>query len=474
VTPRVLAKFANIKWLSAFQPQRNDPDLRTLPLGFFALIVIGGLLLLTPWLHQPGRSLAVIDALFLSTSAVCVTGLTPVNIVEVLNGTGHLVLLVLVQLGGLGIVTASLALVMLGGDRLSLANESAVAATIGRLQRATPAELFRYSCLLVALCESAGATSLYWRLQTLNPGADPLLLVWQAVFHSVSGFCNAGFSIFPEGLVRWRGDAVLLGIIDLLVIAGGIGLLSLVNLRYYYFWRRDPRRRGRMALQTKLAAGVSLLLLVAGTLVTLLFEWNHTLAGTGLGQKFSWALFHSTMTRTAGFNVVDTGLLHPATLLFSMGLMFIGGSPGSIAGGIKTVTLAVLYCTARAALLRHEHVEVFGRRISPRISGIALMVAMLSVALLMLGIGSLMLTELDEPASAGPGGWLGLAFEAVSAFGTVGLSTGITGLLTTGGKLVVMTLMFAGRVGPLVLAVYLARPVHPWRIRFPEEDVSLG
>lgn len=466
--------FSDVKWLSAFQPQRQDPDLRTLPLGFLVLIVIGGLILLAPWLHQPGRSLAVIDAFFLSTSAVCVTGLSSINITEVLNGGGHAVLLVLVQLGGLGIVTASLALVMLGGERLSLAHEGAVAATIGRLQRATPAELFRYSCLLVALCETAGATSLYWRLQTLNPAADPLALVWQAVFHSVSGFCNAGFSIFPEGLVRWRGDAVLLGIIDLLVIAGGIGLLSLVNLRYYYFWRRDPRRRGRMALQTKLAAGVSLLLIVAGTLVTLLFEWNHTLAGTPFDLKVSWAVFHSTMTRTAGFNVVDTGLLHPATLLFSMVLMFIGGSPGSIAGGIKTVTVAVLYCTARAALLRHEHVEVFGRRISPRISGIALMVAMLSAALLMLGIGSLMLTELDEPASAGPGGWLGLAFEAVSAFGTVGLSTGITGLLTASGKLVVMTLMFAGRVGPLVLAVYLARPVHPWHIRHPEEEVSLG
>jgi len=463
-----------VKWLSAFQPQRSDPDLRPLPLGFLALIGLGGLALLSPWSHLPGKSLPAIDAFFLSASAVCVTGLSTVNIAETLSGFGQAILLLLIQLGGLGIVTASLALVMLSGKRLSLAHEGAVAATIGRLQRASPAALFRYSCLLVALCEIIGTTSLYWRLLGLNPDADHLQLLWQAAFHAVSGFCNAGFSIFPEGLVRWRGDAVLLGIIDLLVVAGGIGLLSLINLRYYYFWRRDPRQRGRMALQTKLSASVSLLLIVVGALGTLLFEWSFSLAGEPPGQKVSWAVFHSVMTRTAGFNVVDVGEMHPATLLFSTILMFVGGSPGSMSGGIKTVTLAVLFCTARAALLRRETVEAFGRRISPRTSGIALMLAMLAFATVVGGIGCLMLTELNQPAAAGAGGLLGLFFEAVSAFGTVGLSTGVTGLLTGSGKLVIMVLMFAGRVGPLVLAVYLARPVQPWHIRSPEEDVSIG
>ncbi|MBI2497530.1 MAG: potassium transporter TrkH, partial [Opitutae bacterium] len=217
----------------------------------------------------------------------------------------------------------------------------------------------------------------------------------------------------------------------------------------------------------------SLLLLAAGTATSLLFEWNHTLLDQPFGQKISWAFFHSAMTRTAGFNVVDPGQMHPATLLFSMVLMLIGGSPGSTAGGIKTVTLAVLYCTARAALLRHDTVHVFGRRIGARTSAIALMLSMLALATVTTGIGCLMLTELGEPAASG-GGWLGLSFEAVSAFGTVGLSTGVTGLLTLSGKLVIMTLMFAGRVGPLMLAVYLARPVHPWHIRHPEEDVSIG
>ena len=465
---------ANVKWLSVFQPRRDDPDLRPVPLGFLALVCAGAVLLMLPVAHAPGRTLPWIDAFFLSTSAVCVTGLSPVNIAEVLSPLGQGIILCLLQAGGIGIVTASLALVMLSGKRLSLAHEGAVAATIGRLQRASPAELFRYSCLIVALCEAAGATSLYWRLQALHPDADPAQLVWESVFHSISAFCNAGFSTFPNGLVHWRGDAILLGIIDVLVFAGGIGLLALINLRYYHFWRRDPRRRGRIALQTKLAVIVSLVLIAAGTLITLLFEWNHSLAGQTAGHRLSWSLFHSVMTRTAGFNVVDPGAMLPATLLFSMALMFIGGSPGSMAGGIKTVTLAVLFCTARSALLRREMVQVQGRRISQRAVGIALMLSLLALTTVMLGVGCLMLTELDQPAAATPGRWLGLMFEAFSAFGTVGLSTGVTGLLTAGGKAIVMLLMFLGRVGPLVLAVYLARPMQPWHIRFPEEEVSLG
>ena len=464
----------DIKWASAFQPRRSDPDLRPVPLGFLALIIVGGLLLMHPAAHAPGRSLAWIDAFFLSVSAVSVTGLTPVNIAEVLSPFGHAVILALVQLGGLGIVTASLALVMLGGERLSLAQESAVAATVGRLQRARPAELFRFSCLIVALVETAGTAALYWRLEAANPDADPLLLIWHAFFHAVSAFCNAGFSIFPEGLVRWSGDAGLLGIVNVLVVAGGIGLLSLMNLRYYRFFRRDPKRRGRLTLQTKLAAVTTLALIALGAVATLVFEWNRTLIDSDGLQSVSLAVFHSVMTRTAGFNAVDIAVLHPATLFVSMGLMFIGGSPGSMAGGIKTVTFAVLLGACRSALRRDDNVQILNRRISPRTINTALMVTVLAGFVVVAGISALMLTELGRPASQTAGHWLGLAFEAVSAFGTVGLSTGLTPLLTDGGKLVLMALMFTGRVAPLMLAVYLARPMKRWHIRHPEEEVALG
>jgi len=463
----------DLRWTSAFQPQRNDPDLRPVPLGFLALIAAGAGALMLPAAHAPGRALSWLDAFFVSTSAVCVTGLTPINIAETLSGFGQAVVLVLIQLGGLGIVTASLALVMLGGERLSLAHESAVTATIGRLQRARPAELFRFSCLFVALAETMGMASLFWRLEAVHPGADTLTLLWQAGFHSVSAFCNAGFSIFPEGLVRWREDAALLGIVDVLVIAGGIGVLSLINLRYFYFWRRDRRRRGQLTLQTKLAAATSLVLLVGGAVVTLVFEWNYTLGGEPIGRKLSWAIFHSTM-RTAGFNVVDLGLMHPATLVLGLALMFVGGSPGSMAGGIKTVTLAILFATARAALLREETVEIFRRRIDPRTSAVALMIALLALLIVGAGIMALMFTEFRTPSADSPAHWLAVIFEAVSAFGTVGLSTGITPLLSAPGKVVLIVLMFVGRVAPLMLAVYLARPVRRWHVRHAEEQVALG
>jgi trk system potassium uptake protein TrkH len=191
-----------VKWLSAFQPQRSDPDLRPVPLGFLGLIVLGGLLLMLPAMHAPGRSLAWLDAFFVSTSAVCVTGLSTVNPAETFSPLGLGVVLALVQIGGVGIVTASLALVMLSGERLSLAHEGAVAATIGRLQRARPGELFAYSCAVVAVCELAGTAALYWRLREVNPTAGAGELAWVAAFHSVSAFCNAGFSTFPEAQLQ--------------------------------------------------------------------------------------------------------------------------------------------------------------------------------------------------------------------------------------------------------------------------------
>ncbi|MEO7415284.1 MAG: potassium transporter TrkG [Opitutaceae bacterium] len=477
IRPADLAKkltLQDVQWTSAFQPQRSDPDLRPVAIGFFGLIVVGAVALMLPLAHAPGRTLSWLDAFFVSTSAVCVTGLASINLADTLSGFGQAVVLLLIQLGGLGIVTASLALVMLGGKRLSLAHEGAVAATIGRLQRARPAELFRFSCLVVALCETLGMAGLYWRLITENPTADPLTLLWEAGFHAISAFCNAGFSIFPEGLVRWRGDALLLGIVDVLVIAGGLGLLTLMNLRFFRFWRGEERLRVRLTLQTKLALTVSLLLLVGGAAATLLFEWNYSLSGQSLAHKISWSVFHSAMTRTAGFNVVDVGLMHPATLVLGLGLMFVGGSPGSMAGGIKTVTFAVLFATARAALARRETVEIFRRRIDARASGIALMIALLAMTSIALGITALMFTELHAPSAEGPDHWLGIAFEAVSAFCTVGLSAGVTPLLTPAGKGVVIVLMFVGRVAPLLLAVYLARPMKQWHIRHAEEQVALG
>jgi trk system potassium uptake protein TrkH len=454
--------------------RRKEVDLRLVPVGFLVIIVVGALLLRLPWAHHAGKAISLLDAFFLATSATCVTGLTTVNVAEVFNGFGQGVLLLLIQVGGLGIFTASIMLVLLSGERLSLADEHTIYATVGKLRRVRPFDIFVYACLFVLLFELAGALALFLLIEHASPGEAPGQIAWEAVFHSVSAFCNAGISIYPDNLTHWRDHPAILGVVDLLVIAGGIGLMTLINLRYYYFWRRDPRQRGYLTLQTKLSLFMAVLLLALGMVMTLTFEENHTLAGATFGKRLSWSFFHSTVSRTAGFNVVDLGDMNPPTLLFTVLLMFIGGAPGSIAGGIKTVTFAVLVVTAWSALRRRENIQIFGRRISPQTAGRSVMITLLALGVLMLGVGLLMFTEQTHPASETPGGWLAVIFEAVSAFGTVGLSTGVTPLLTVGGKIIIMLLMFVGRVMPLMLSIYLARPTHPWHLRAPVEEVGLG
>ncbi len=461
---------------AAAQPavRRAEVRLRWVPLGFGGLILLGTLLLIQPWALQPGRSLGWLDAFFLATSAACVTGLTPVNVAETFNHFGQGVILLLVQAGGVGIFTASITLALMSGGRLSLADEQTIQATMGRLQQARPLDVFIYGCLFILLFEVTGAVVLYPLLVEASPGDSAGQLLWEAVFHSVSAFCNAGISLYPDNLAHWRQQPGILAVVNLLVIAGGIGLMTLINLRYFAFWRRDPRRRGRLTLQTRLALLLTVVLLVAGTGATLVFEWNHTLRDARGWERVSWALFHSAMTRTAGFNVVEVGEMNPPTLLLTLGLMFIGGAPGSMAGGIKTVTFAVLAMTAWSALRRREEVQFWERRLRPKLSNVAVMLTLVAGACVLLGIGLLMLFETGQPASRTSQHWLAVIFEAVSAFGTVGLSTGITPLLTAPGKLVIIALMFAGRAGPLVLSVYLARPARPLLVRQPQEELALG
>lgn len=454
--------------------RRKEVDLRLVPLGFLALILIGALLLMLPWAHHAGKSIAPLDSFFLATSATCVTGLTTVNVAETFNGFGQAVLLILIQAGGLGIFTASILLVLLSGRRLSLADEFTIHATVGKLRRVRPIDVFVYGCIFVLLFELAGAVALFVQLNQAAPDESAWQNLWVAGFHSVSAFCNAGISIYPDNLEHWRNYPGMLAVVEILVIAGGIGLMTLINLRYFYFWRRDPRRRGYLTLQTKLSLFMAVLLLVAGTVITLIFEDHHTLTGANLEERISWSVFHSTMSRTAGFNAVDVGSMNPPTLLFTLLLMFIGGAPGSMAGGIKTVTFAVLVLTAWSALRRRENIQAFGRRISPQVAGRAVMIALIAAAVLMAGVGLLMFTEQRHASSETSAHWLGLIFEAVSAFGTVGLSAGVTPLLTSFGKIIIMLLMFTGRVMPLMLSIYLARATYPWHIRPPSEEVGLG
>lgn len=449
-------------------------NIRYVPLGFLLLILLGAVFLGLPFSAAgPGR-IPWLDALFLSTSAVCVTGLSTVDVAGTLSPMGQAGLLGLIQLGGLGILTAGMLLVLVRGDRLTLAHERSIHATVGRLRRARPLDVFLYACFFVFVIELAGMVALYHRLDVADADVSPEAVLWQAAFHSVSAFCNAGLSIWPGGMSRWKARPDILAIVEILVFFGGIGLLSLVNLRYWYPWRRDPTCRGALTLQTKLSVVAALFLIGLGMLASLALEVGHSQEGLSWDERLSWSLFHSVMSRTAGFSVADPATMHPATLLMTMALMFIGGAPGSMAGGIKTVTLVLLLLSARAAVRREEEIRVFRRRIPSGQLGIAVMISLLAFACVMSGMLLLMITEEGHAASQSPHRWLALAFEAVSAFGTTGLSTGITASLTPGGKFVIILLMFAGRVGPLALALHLSRPAGRWHIRHPAEDLSLG
>ena len=280
------------------QRTRLVGQIRGIPLGFGALILVGAVLLWLPWMHRPGVALPPLDALFLSTSAVCVTGLSTVNVAETFNFAGQFVLLGLIQLGGVGIMTAGTLFLILSGRRLSLADEHLIRNTVGGLRTVTPFAVFLHALGFVLVLELIGAAALY-----LLPAAGAVARapadLWDAVFHSVSAFCNAGLSTFPEGLVRWRHEPWRLTVVGLLVVAGGIGLLALVNLRFYYFWRRDPRARGYLTIQTRLSLVVAVILLAAGTAFTFATDGNGALSTGDLPARLGEAAFHSTMARTA-------------------------------------------------------------------------------------------------------------------------------------------------------------------------------
>ncbi len=466
----------SLLWSSRRTPEarRTEVDLLLVPKGFLALILMGTFLLALPWAHQPGQTVGVLNAAFIAVSATCVTGLASVNIAEAFSPFGQAVILALIQLGGLGIFTASILLVLLSGRKLSLVDEHIIHATLGRLRKVQPLDIFFYGCTFILIFELAGTLALFLLMESDQTDLNVWGRLWEAAFHSISAFCNAGLSIYPEGLARWRNQPEVLGVVCALTIAGGIGLMTLINLRYFYFWRRDPQRRGHLALQTRICVAMAAGLLLAGTASTLMFELGHTLREASWSERWTWAFFHSAMTRTAGFNVVDTGAMNQPTLLWTIMLMFVGGSPGSMAGGIKTTTFAVLCLAAWTALRRRENVQIFRRRIAPEYCNIALLLALLAGMVMIGGVGLLMLTEQGQPSAATPQHWFGIVFEAVSAFGTVGLSTGVTPLLTPLGKAVIMVLMFVGRVGPLVMALYLARPRHTARLRYPSEEIGLG
>jgi trk system potassium uptake protein TrkH len=445
-------------------PQRR-PQLS--PTQFIALsyivgIAVGTGLLWLPIAHTPGSDVGFLAALFTATSALCVTGLTVIDVGTALSVFGQVVMMVLMQAGGLGIVTLGTLGAIIIGRRVGFRERMRLMTQVNAFQVGGLVRLIRNIALMVFGLELVGGLLLYIRFSALKgPGEG----AFYAAFHSVSAFNNAGFALYSNNLIPFVGDPLVSLTIAALIVLGGLGFIVIANVTLHL----RNRRRFRLSLHSKVALLTTALLIVVGTLVILGLEWTNpgTLEPLSLPGKLLASLFQSITPRTAGFESLDYGHIRPSTLFFTILLMFIGASPGSTGGGIKTVTFFVLAGSAWSIARGRGELTVFGRRISLITAVKAGVIAMISAMLLGAAITALTITDPDQS-------FLRLAFEAASAFATAGLSTGITASLSVPGKVILILLMYLGRIGPLTFALALAERQPERVIRYPAGDVVVG
>jgi trk system potassium uptake protein len=428
-------------------------------LSFALAAFLGGTLLSMPFSAEPGKTVSFLDGLFLATSAICVTGLATIDPGSNLSIIGELILLVLIQLGGLGIITAATLLVMGVGRRLSVSDRLNVSTAYGNTV-GSASTLLRSIILTVFGIEAIGFVLLWILLAPTEPNA-----AYFAFFHTISAFNNAGFSLYPDSLVRFQTNFAVTGVIGGLIIIGGLGFTVILNL--FQSWRE--RDRYHITLTTRMIIMTSGGLWVLGTVLYALFEWSNpkTIGGLEWWQKLLASIFLSVTPRTAGFNTIDYSLIQHNTVLLTLLMMFVGASPTSTAGGIKNTTFYVLLVSVWSFLRTGGDIQTLGRKLE--FSTVMQSLAIFFLASMVVGVAvvGLAYTEAKQPLDV-------LVFEAISAFGTVGLSMNLTPLLSDAGKVIVICLMFVGRVGPITLGSALLERRDKPTLRYPSEGVTVG
>lgn len=454
----------------------GDQPARLLVGTFSLASLLGSFVLTLPLSVRRLGEVSFVDTLFMATSAVCVTGLAVHDVGRTYTPFGQAVLLVLIQAGGLGIMVLSTFIVVVAGRRLRVRSAAVMAETIDAESLSSLKRAVVTIVLTTLSVEAVGAAALYLALSRYpevgqGPGSAAALsgagsVLWAAVFHAVSAFCNAGFSLFPASLAPLAGDAAVNATVALLVAAGGLGFPVLAELGRRGAARTRGERPPRLSLhaRTVLASSGALVALLAAAIA--LLEWDVSLAGLPPPQRLLAAVFQSVSARTAGFNTVDIGAMRPATWLLLCGFMFVGASPGSTGGGIKTSTFVALAASLRALVRGEERARLFDRELPPAVVHRAIGVTFLSGLLVATLAFLLLLVEAGEPAR--------LVFEVVSAFATVGFSTGITPDLSAWGRLLLVVAMIVGRVGPLTMTLALAGRQRAAPIRPVEERVLIG
>ena len=441
-------------------PPKNFGSPYLLMGGFLFLIALGTLLLLMPFTNNQGGITPFMDALFTATSAVTVTGLVVVDTPTYWSFSGQLVIMILVFTGGLGIMTSATMFLLLIGQRITLANRLLVRESLGTNQLGGLIRLTIRIVLVVVGIQLVGFLILMARLISEYPLSTA---IWQSAFHAVSGFNNAGFVILPESdsLGAYLGDYALLVPMTVLIILGTVSYTVLLDVFGY-------RRFNRYTLDTKLVLTLTAGLLLLGTAVILVGEYTNaeTLGPMSVVSKVFTAFFHSASGRTAGFTSVSFENMELHSSFFITGLMFIGGASASTAGGIKVNTIAVLLAAVLSSIAGKSHATAFGRELPQTQVFRALTVLLLGLVMVFSVAFFLTISE-GLPL-------IQILFETVSAFSTVGLSTGITGELSTVGRLIIILTMYFGRIGPLTLALVLAQKETRATFRYAEERVKIG
>ena len=429
--------------------------------GFLILIFLGGFLLSMPFSSTSGEMTHFVDALFTATSALCVTGLTVVETASHWSPIGKLIILMLIQIGGMGIMATVSIGIFAAGSRISLQSRFIMKESLDETGISGVVRLTRAVLFFTFVLEIIGAFFLTLAFSTHMPMGQAMSY---GIFHSVSAFCNAGFDIIgADSLILYGSNWAVILPIMLLIVIGGLGFTVLLDLKAY-------KKRKRLSLHSKLVLIISGILILLGTTVFYFLEYNNsaTMADMGVTEKFAHSLFQSVTARTAGYATMDQGKLKESSLLMTNILMFIGGSPASTAGGIKTTTLGVLLFAVFSMIKGKRDTELLKRSISYDTLRKALTLLMIGMILVLSVSFILSITEEGIPLNH-------LIYETISALGTVGLSVGITSKLSNLSKFLLMLLMYFGRVGPITMMVVIARRIESRDlIHYPKERIHIG
>lgn len=437
--------------------ESNPPAVLTL--GFFLVITVGSILLFLPFSSKNFKFTNFLDCLFISTSSVCVTGLSTINITNQFNAFGKIIIMLLIQIGGLGFMTMATMVAMILGEKITLKNRLIIQEQMGSTKLSGMVKLIRYVMLSTFLIEGLGAVLLSF---TFIPKYG-VKGIFYSIFHSVSAFCNAGFDILgTNSLESFNTNSYLLLIISVLIILGGLGFNVYIDISKYKLNFK------KYSLHSKIVVVMTIGLLLFGTIVFFILE-NHnvkTLRNLNFVDKVINSFFQSVTTRTAGFaSLSQTGLTESSTIL-SIFLMFVGGSPASTAGGIKTTTIFLLIVTTISFVQNNDEIEVFSRRISFSIVKRAIGIFVISIILVNSVVFVLSLIE-DYS-------FIDLLFETVSAFATVGLTKDLTPHLKDITKMIIIILMFIGRVGPLTIIFSFYNKVNKKKFKYANGNVIVG